>query len=129
MHIRSYWVEHGIVTGGQYGSQSGCQPYTLPKCEHHDAGKYPNCSDGSTTPKCSKQCDKQYKETYRQDLHYGKKCYYVDSPVKAIATEIMTNGPVESAFAVYADFLTYKSGELCHNFLKECMTPTATHPN
>jgi len=25
-------------------------------------------------------------------------------------TEIMTNGPVEGAFTVYADFLMYKSG-------------------
>jgi len=25
-------------------------------------------------------------------------------------TEIMTNGPVEGAFTVYADFPTYKSG-------------------
>ena len=30
--------------------------------------------------------------------------------MKDIQTEIMTNGPVEAAFEVYSDFLTYKSG-------------------
>lgn len=32
-------------------------------------------------------------------------------------TEIMTNGPVEGAFTVYADFPQYKSGEkFLYNF-------------
>ena len=25
-----YWVHSGIVTGGRYGSKSGCQPYMIP---------------------------------------------------------------------------------------------------
>ncbi|CAF4862023.1 unnamed protein product, partial [Rotaria socialis] len=31
-----------------------------------------------------------------------------------IKTEIFTNGPVEAAFTVYADFLTYKTGVYKH---------------
>ena len=31
--------------------------------------------------------------------------------VEKIMTEIMTNGPVEGAFTVYADFPQYKSGK------------------
>jgi len=40
--------------------------------------------------------------------------YNVDSSVSAIQTEIMTHGPVEAAFSVYADFLAYKSGVYQH---------------
>lgn len=32
--------------------------------------------------------------------------------MEEIQTEIMTHGPVEAAFEVYADFLTYKSGNV-----------------
>ncbi len=34
--------------------------------------------------------------------------------VAAIQTEIMTNGPVEAAFTVYQDFITYTSGVYKH---------------
>ena len=40
----------------------------------------------------------------------GASAYAVSSDVAKIQTEIMTNGPVEGAFSVYADFITYKSG-------------------
>jgi len=36
--------------------------------------------------------------------------YGIGSNIDAIATEIMTNGPVEAAFDVYEDFITYRSG-------------------
>jgi len=36
------------------------------------------------------------------------------SDIDAIATEIMTNGPVEAAFTVYEDFITYRSGIYQH---------------
>ena len=41
----------------------------------------------------------------------GSKSYSVGREVEQIQTEIMTNGPVEAAFTVYADFPTYKSGK------------------
>ena len=40
----------------------------------------------------------------------GASAYSVRRSEKEIMTEIMTNGPVEGAFTVYADFPTYKSG-------------------
>ena len=43
-------------------------------------------------------------------LGIGLKSYSVGREVEQIQTEIMTNGPVEAAFTVYADFPTYKSG-------------------
>lgn len=45
-------------------------------------------------------------------LSVGTTSYNVESEVEQIQMEIMTNGPVEVAFTVYADFPTYRSGEL-----------------
>lgn len=66
------------------------------------------------TPKCKKECEASYKTPFNQDKHYGKTAYSVSSDVKQIQTEIMTNGPVEGAFTVYADFLSYKTGVYKH---------------
>jgi len=40
--------------------------------------------------------------------------YSVQSNVEAIQTEIMTYGPVEAVFVVYADFMNYESGVYSH---------------
>ena len=52
-----------------------------------------------------------YNVTYNDDKKYGKSVYFVTSDVKKIATEIITNGPVQADFTVYADFTSYKSGK------------------
>ena len=31
-------IRKGLVTGGLYGSNDGCQPYVLKPCEHHVNG-------------------------------------------------------------------------------------------
>lgn len=46
----------------------------------------------------------------QDDKWYGASSYSVRSEVNEIQKEIMTNGPVEGAFTVYADFPSYKSG-------------------
>jgi len=38
----------------------------------------------------------------------------ISSDVTSIATEIMTNGPVEACFSVYEDFVSYKTGVYRH---------------
>lgn len=98
------------MTGGQYGSNEGCQPYLIPKCNHHEPGPYENCTGEGHTPKCSHTCEEGYPKSYQSDLHYGQRAYAVRG-VEEIQTEIMTNGPVEGAFTVYSDFPTYKSGK------------------
>ena len=52
-----------------------------------------------------------YNVSYTNDKRYGSSGYAVSSSVEKIQTEIMTNGPVEGAFTVYADFPSYKSGK------------------
>jgi len=111
----SYFKNTGLVTGGNYNSKQGCEPYTLPACEHHvPPGKYPPCQGELPTPSCTKKCIDGYSIPYPKDKHYGESVYSVRSDQKQIETEIFKNGPVEAAFTVYADFLTYKSGVYQH---------------
>lgn len=105
-----WYVKTGIVTGGNWNSSEGCQPYSIPSCDHHVNGTKPPCQGEQPTPKCHKTCISGYPTQYKQDKHFGKKAYSVDSDPEQIQKEIMTNGPVEGAFTVYADFLAYKSG-------------------
>ncbi|KAI0229188.1 Cathepsin B [Lamellibrachia satsuma] len=106
--------EVGLVTGGQYHSKQGCRPYSIAQCEHHVPGSRPPCKGDTPTPKCVKKCEPNYNVTYNADKHYGKSAYSVRARVEQIQTEIMTHGPAEGAFTVYADFPTYKSGVYQH---------------
>lgn len=110
----NYWVQNGIVSGGQYGTNQGCIPYEIAPCEHHIDGPRPACKGEGRTPICVKKCEDSYKIPYEEDLHYGKVSYSVDSNEDAIKREIYNNGPVEGAFTVYEDFLSYKSGVYQH---------------
>jgi len=105
-----HWKTTGIVTGGNYKTNAGCEPYTIANCDHHCTGKYSPCGSIVPTPACKKSCISGYAKSYAQDKQYGASAYAVPSDVAKIQTEIMTNGPVEAAFSVYEDFLTYKSG-------------------
>ena len=106
----NHWVREGIVTGGLYGSNKGCQPYAISPCEHHTEGPRPACKGETHTPKCVHMCVDGYNSSYSEDKTYGKKAYSVKKNVQQIQHEIMTNGPVEADFTVYSDFPNYKSG-------------------
>lgn len=108
-----YFKETGIVTGGQYGSNEGCQPYEIAPCEHHVNGSRPKCSEGGGTPKCEKKCESGYSVDYDKDKHYAVSAYSVQG-IEQIQMEIMNHGSVEAAFTVYADFPSYKSGVYQH---------------
>lgn len=66
------------------------------------------------TPTCEPKCRSGYNVSYEDDLHRGETAYeldeYADDVIGNIQVEIMTYGPVEATFTVYADFLSYKSG-------------------
>ncbi|PSN37482.1 Cathepsin B [Blattella germanica] len=112
-HAWRYWVKFGIVSGGAYDSHQGCQPYEIEPCEHHINGSRMPCSGEAPTPRCAQQCEKSYDVPYDKDLQYGRKAYRVEG-VDQIQGEIMRNGPVEADFAVYEDFVHYKSGVYQH---------------
>lgn len=109
-----YFRHTGIVTGGNYNSNQGCQPYSIAACDHHVNGTLPPCQGEQPTPRCKKQCEAGYNNTYANDKQFGKSAYSIADDETQIMTEIMTNGPVEAAFTVYADFLSYKSGVYQH---------------
>nr|AGL33709.1 cathepsin B [Sinonovacula constricta] len=109
----NYLKRDGIVTGGPYNSKQGCQPYQIKACDHHVVGHLAPCQGDGPTPRCEKKCISNYNNTYKADKHHASSSYAVEG-VEKIQTEIMTNGPVEAAFTVYADFPTYKSGVYQH---------------
>jgi len=109
-----YFKETGLVTGGNYDTKQGCEPYTIKACDHHVNGTKTPCGPEEPTPTCTKKCIDGYPTTFTADKHFGDTVYSVRSNEKDIETEIMTNGPVEAAFTVYADFLPYKSGVYKH---------------
>jgi len=114
----SYFTSTGVVTGGNYGDYSWCSSYSLPNCDHHTTGHYAPCSAGSEypTPSCPTACDSNstYSVPFTTDKHIFATSYSVGQDPAQIQQEIMTNGPVEAAFTVYADFESYKSGIYRH---------------
>lgn len=108
-----YWVTQGLVTGGNYGSNEGCQPYSLEACEHHVNGTRPPCGEDSTPP-CKETCIDGYDKTYPEDKIVGSEAYTVSRVIEQIQTEIQTNGPIEASYDVYEDFVSYKSGVYHH---------------
>lgn len=110
-----YFKSTGLVTGGQYGTHQGCRPYSIAPCEHHVNGSRPPCkSELDPTPKCVLKCEDGYTVPYSTDKHFGKSAYSLDDDEDQIRTEIMTHGPIEVDFQVYADFPSYKSGVYKH---------------
>jgi cathepsin B len=108
-----YWVQTGLVSGGNYGG-GDCYPYKIPGCDHHVKGKLPPCGDIVDTPDCQNACDSSSKLDWDTDKRFGLKAYGVSSRVADIQNELQKNGPVEAAFSVYEDFLTYASGVYQH---------------
>lgn len=111
-----YWVENGVVSGGEYGTNDSCMPYPFPSC-HTRANVTPpaECSHVPfATPKCDRKCRMDYEQSYEQDKHFGLLSYGVDSDELSIRKELMTYGSVEVAFLVFADFFHYSSGVYRH---------------
>ena len=107
-----YWKEEGIVSGGDYRSESGCKPYIFPPLTK---SKYDVKPSKAVTPSCIRRCRPGYKSSFNDDKHYGKRVYKIRGRTireneMAIQMEIMTNGPVQAGIKVYEDFLGYKSG-------------------
>uniref|UniRef100_A0AAY5KNH4 Cathepsin B n=1 Tax=Esox lucius TaxID=8010 RepID=A0AAY5KNH4_ESOLU len=111
----NFWATEGLVSGGLYDSHVGCRPYSIPPCEHHVNGSRPACTgEEGNTPDCVLKCEVGYTPDYKHDKHFGKSSYGLPSDEKQIMAELYKNGPVEGAFTVYEDFLSYKSGVYQH---------------
>ncbi|KAI5651917.1 papain family cysteine protease domain-containing protein [Phthorimaea operculella] len=111
-----HWINSGIVSGGAYNSNEGCQPYSVAPCEHGVTGDRFSCYLDTHTPTCVQTCNPDYGMSYEADKHYGMEAYTVKGGEDQIRAEIYQNGPVEGDFMIYEDFLTYKSGVYQHTY-------------
>lgn len=103
---RSAWrffKEHGAVTGGDYNSEQGCQPYEIPPSKSQDKAYNSTCLRN----RCS---NSKYKISYKDDLHYVRSVYTLPATEEIIRRDILLNGPVSSSIDVYGDFYYYKKG-------------------
>ena len=95
----SYYVSDGLVTGGLYNG-TGCRPYTIASGHHGEPFV-------DHTPACVNRCANG--ANYTRDKHFGKEAYALTT-VRDMQRDIMEHGPIVTEYAVYADFLQYKSG-------------------
>jgi len=103
-----YWVQTGLVT-------DSCLPYPLPSCDHHlNNSKMPCPSNEYPTPACPQPKKCSDTEVWQSVIHKGKSAYTITQGMNAMMNEIYTNGPVETAFDVYQDFLSYTGGVYKH---------------
>lgn len=109
-----FYRKHGIVSGGEYNSSEGCQPYSFPPCDHHVVGRFQPCPEiFEPKPKCQTRCEPGYHKKFSQEKHYGEKIYTIKGE-EDIMRELVTNGPVVASFKVFSDILHYKSGVYQH---------------
>lgn len=101
-----WWSKTGVVTGGPYDSNQGCEPYMI----------NPESSSSAKAPACSKTCEKSYNGQYASDKHKGSTYYAVGNGVTGMQQELFSNGPIVSAFTVYEDFYNYVSGVYQHKY-------------
>lgn len=112
----AYFKENGLVTGDLYADGLTCKPYAFPPCNHHSHNPdRDDCSKNDfSSPSCKYKCSNdQYENSYQDDLIKGTSVYGVRGE-EEMMKELIENGPIEAAFEVYEDFLTYKKGVYQH---------------
>ncbi|KAJ6216067.1 hypothetical protein RDWZM_010567 [Blomia tropicalis] len=113
--VLKHYLTYGFVTGGEYGSNIGCKPYWLPKCNHGTMrNHYRVCieqeSDLSRLPSCVRSCtNPTYGKSYQDDLHYGS-IITMPENVNEIMSDLMLNGPLVVNMDIFTGFYIYDSG-------------------
>ncbi|XP_065210589.1 uncharacterized protein LOC135838760 [Planococcus citri] len=112
-----FLVRNGTLTGGEFESDEGCQPYPMHPCDWPRNLACPSY----LTPKCLKnRCDNEFHKyayeprTFRAKTSYKVGGYFGIFNEYFIRDEIFRNGPVQAGFSVYEDFFVYKSGIYYH---------------
>uniref|UniRef100_A0A2S2NMJ7 Cathepsin B n=1 Tax=Schizaphis graminum TaxID=13262 RepID=A0A2S2NMJ7_SCHGA len=101
--------KHGLVTGGDYKSGEGCEPYRVPPCPYDEQGNN-TCTGKPIEPnhRCTRMCYGDQELDFNEDHRYTRDSYYLT--YGSIQKDVMTYGPIEASFDVYDDFPSYKSG-------------------
>ncbi|XP_050438021.1 cathepsin B-like [Adelges cooleyi] len=105
-----YFHRNGIVTGGNYNTTQGCQPYQVPPCVEDKTG-HNTCENQpiEKNHKCQNICYGDTGIKFKKDHRYTRNTYYLSSP-KSMQQDVLAYGPIETSFHVFDDFLSYKSG-------------------
>lgn len=108
-----FFRRHGAITGGDYKSNTGCQPYEIEPCTHSPSS---NDTTGclahgiQNTPQCRTKCTNlNHKIPFNKDKYKMKDlggCEY-ESDAKQVLSGY---GPLELNIPIYTDFIHYKSG-------------------
>jgi len=110
----TYIKNIGVVTGGMYGDQKSCKPFSFPNCSHYseDASKNPLCTNKSVdTPSCAYKCSGQDYTSVSYDDDAIRAADTIELKGEAdMMTEIYQNGPIETTMFMYDDLETYKEG-------------------
>ncbi|CAH1725047.1 unnamed protein product [Aphis gossypii] len=117
-----YILKKGIVTGGDYGSNEGCQPWLVQPCNASTTSADPSSvlgphgvcgGDPVATPKCDLSCyNAQHKGKYLDEIIKAKRIFTFDGC--AARKNLRKHGPYVVTMRVYEDFLAYKSGVYHH---------------
>ncbi|XP_050544702.1 cathepsin B-like cysteine proteinase 4 [Daktulosphaira vitifoliae] len=101
----------GAVTGGDYGTYEGCQPYEILPC---GSSGYPKCrKTEADTPICYGYCtNTYYRKRFVDDKNWARDRYVTFLPINemTIMNEIIYNGSVQCVFDGYKDLLYHVSG-------------------
>lgn len=102
--------EDGLITGGDFESDEGCQPYEIRPCGRRDT--YPCSVPQTVTPKCKgRRCTNEYHDKDEENRTYkASRSFQLPKNETEIRKEIYKNGPVTAGFKVYLDFAFYKKG-------------------
>ncbi|GMH69804.1 hypothetical protein TrRE_jg13315 [Triparma retinervis] len=134
-----FFKNEGVVTGTQSLEDSAdtpsdpffganlCSAFSLPHCHHHGpeghgGDPYPAEGDAGcesqSTPRGPTSCDDGASDEhgdFKSDKYSFKgQVEFYPNDVATIQNAIMTGGPVETAFTVYADFEDYTGGVYQH---------------
>lgn len=119
--VWDYYRHSGVVTGDEYETNTGlCYDYPIANCEHHvenSTSGLPSCGSDSEpeapTPMCPFSCPSTPALNWKSDKHYASHVYRLPDE-ESMQRDMMKNGPLQVAFTVFGDFMTYKSGIYQH---------------
>ncbi|XP_050426775.1 cathepsin B-like cysteine proteinase 3 [Adelges cooleyi] len=104
-----YFKYFGIVTGGDYGSNEGCQPYKVQPCSVDETGNNTCSAAHIEKPhRCRRKCYGNTTIDYHNDHFYTRDAYHLTAAM--IQKDVMAYGPVVASIDVYDDFMSYESG-------------------
>ena len=78
----NWMTRTGVVTGGDYDSNSGCKPYEFAPCAHHvdPTPKYPACPSEEYHASCKRECESSYTDhSYSDDKTKGSDAFSLRS--------------------------------------------------